>query len=151
MAPKIKDFDIEESYGGNLVDLQMTSEDGEYLGHGAFQIKRGYPISHVDRVFADIAQVRKTEVNGKYYRQGLGTKLYEKMAAIAKEKGAKLLCSDSRLSPDAIGFWEKQSRKGRIVHSGVEGITGQRFSCVSLEVPIDLSGTKRKARRKRRK
>lgn len=56
--------------------------------------------------------VGTVRVAEKYHRCGVGTQLYTRAAALARERGVPLV-SDSTRSEAAEMFWQKQERKGR--------------------------------------
>jgi len=62
----------------------------------------------------DFLQPGWVEVDAPYRRCGLGTKLYERAAALAKTSKLTLISSRER-SEMSEGFWAKQARKGRAV------------------------------------
>lgn len=137
----------------------------EVTDAGSFQV--GSLHLHRDtRGMNDILTVGTVSVLDSYQRCGVGTKLYERAAAVARARGVKLY-SDAARTEASQGFWEKQVRKGRakcarkgagarkIRMTPGRDIVEERGRWPCLEYVLkpeahDLSGVK-KSRRKRRK
>jgi hypothetical protein len=78
-------------------------------------------------------------------RQGIGTRMYQALAENLRALGATRLCSDSQLTTESRGFWEKQVRKGRAREVRRYPLAeNAEWYCYDFPPgPIDLSGTRR--------
>lgn len=137
-------FKIEpEWFDKKILKFWVTDDADELLGS-----------AQLDRR-SEVARVRAIHLVSGMERRGIGTKIYEKMAEVARENGYTYFCSDATLSPDSRGFWEKQVRKGRAelrdVDYGVGVPPRGRAYCMKLDGKIDFSGSLRVVRKKRKK
>lgn len=143
---------------GNYVRAYEVSSEGSFLV-GSLYLNRD------TRGMDDILTVGDVRVLPSYQRCGVGTQLYTRAAAIARERGVPLY-SDTARTEASQGFWEKQVRKGRAKcarkGSGARKIRmtpGRdiveergKWACqqyVLKPEATDLSGLRRPARRKR--
>lgn len=141
--PERIEFKVERSwYAKNMIEVRALDASGERLGNGQLELRQ------------TVARVKSNHVVPGLERRGIGTKIYEKMAEVARENGYLDFCSDATLSPDSKGFWEKQVAKGRAelrdVDYGMGWPQTGRAYCMKLGSRIDFSGTTRR-RKKRRK
>lgn len=90
---------------GNTVKAYEVSDSGSFMV-GALYLNRD------TRGMDDILIVGEVRVLDSYQRCGVGTQLYTRAAAIARERGMPLY-SDTARTEASQGFWEKQVRKGR--------------------------------------
>lgn len=90
---------------GNTVKAYEISDSGSFMV-GALYLNRD------TRGMDNILTVGEVRVLDSYQRCGVGTQLYTRAAAIARERGMPLY-SDTARTAASQGFWEKQERKGR--------------------------------------
>jgi len=78
---------------------------------GLLNVGNGIGAFLVLEPYEDGLQVQYVEVDERFKRQGVATRLYQEAMSLARERGGTLV-SDSRQEPEAKAFWDKMCDRG---------------------------------------
>lgn len=139
---------VDEGAGGEVIAVEAIDEFGRQVG-----VMRAAP-GRLGRWRdgKEVVRVHEIAVDRQHRRQGIGTRLYARAAALACHRFRLPLASNVLRSDDSEAFWQRQVRKGRAeCLQWPSGPAQEGKSCaeyiLSCPPPRSLSGAYSRGRR----